>query len=205
MVHLNLKVLGRDNANTLGSMGQLAVIFLEQGRLQKSKVLYLQAVELSEKILGKEHPKTLEFMGHLATVYQQQQYRLCSLEKIVGKREPSEKVERLHGQIVDLSAKLLGAEHPLTLIRRAWWAWILYHQKRLEEAERLERQTMETRVRILGEKHPDTLDSMIELAYTIRKQGRWKEAGALMSTGTKTKPFISRISRRIQLFLRLFN
>ena len=205
MVHLNLKVLGRDNANTLSSMGQLAVIYLEQGRLQKSKVLYLQVVELSEKILGKEHPKTLEFMGHLATVYQQQQYRLCSLEKIVGKRQPSEKVERLHGRIVDLSTKLFSAEHPLTLIRRGWWAWILYHQKRLEEAERLERQIMETRVRILGEKHPDTLYSMIELAYTIRKQGRWKEAGALMSTGTKTKPFLSRISRQIQLFLRLFN
>ena len=107
-------------------------------------------------------PKTLKFMGHLATVYQQLQYRLCSLEKTVGKRQPSEKVERLHGQTVDLSAKLFSAEHPLTLIRRAWWAWILYHQKRLEEAERLERQIMETRVRILGEKHPDTLDSMIE-------------------------------------------
>ena len=205
IVHLNLKVLGRNNANTLSSMSQLAVIFFEQGRLQKSKVLYLQVVELSEKILGEEHPKTLEFMGHLATVFQQQQYRLCSLEKIVGKRQPSEEVERLHRRIVDLSAKLLGAEHPLTLIRTAWWAWILYHQKRLEEAENLERQIVETRVRVLGEKHPDTMDSIIELAYTIRKQGRWKEAGALMSKGTKTKPFLSRVSQQIQLFLRLFN
>lgn len=205
MVHLNLKVLGRDNANTLSSMSQLAVIFLEQGRLQKSKVLHLQVVELSEKILGKEHPQTLEFIGQLATVCQQQQYRLCSLEKIVGKRQPSGKVERLHRHVVDLSAKLLGAEHPLTLIRMGWWAWILYHQKRLEEAEKLERQIMETRVGVLGEKHPDTMDSMIELAYTIRKQGRWKEAGALMSNGTMTRPFLSRISRQIQLFLRLFN
>ena len=205
MVHLNLKVLGLDHANTLSSMSQLGVIYFEQGRLQRSKVLYLQVVELSEKILGKEHPRTLEFMGHLATVCQQQQYRLCSLEKIVGKRQPSEDVERLHRQIVDLSAKLLGAEHPLTLIRTAWWAWILYHQKRLEEAEKLERQIVETRLRVLGEKHPDTMDSMVEMAYTIRKQGRWKEAGALMSKGIKTKSFLSRISQQIQLFLRLFN
>ena len=205
IVHLNIKMLGLDDANTLSSMGQLGVIFLEQGRLQKSNVLYLQVVELSEKILGKEHPKTLEFMGHLATVCQQQQYRLDSLEKIVGKRQPSEKVERLHRKIVDLSAKSLGAEHPLTLMRTAWWAWILYHQKRLEEAEKLERRIMETRVRILGEEHPDTLESLVELAYTVRKQGRWKEAGALMRKGTKTKPFLSRISWQIQLFLRLFN
>lgn len=205
IVHLNLKVLGLDDANTLSSMSQLGVIFLEQGKLQKSKVLYLQVVELSEKILGKEHPKTLEFMGHLATVCQQQQYRLCSLEKIVGRRQPSEKVERLHRQIVDLSAKSLGAEHPLTLIRTAWWSWILYHQKRHEESEKLERQILETQVRLLGEGHPDTLDSMIELAYTIRKQGRWKEARALMRKGTKTRPFLSRISYQVQLFLRLFN
>ena len=205
IVHLNLKVLGHDNANTLSSMRQLAVIFLEQGKLHKSKVLHLQVVELSEKLLGKEHPKTLESMGHLAAVSQQQQYRLCSLEKIVGRRQPSAKVERLHGRIVDLSAKLLGAEHPLTLDRTAWWAWILYHQKRLEEAEKLERQIVETRVRVLGEKHSDTLDGMIELAYTIRKQGRWKEARALMSKGNKTKPFLFRIICQVQLFLRLFN
>lgn len=205
MVHLNLKVLGPENANTLSSMGQLAVIFLEQGRLRKSEFLYLQVVELSEKVLGKEHPKTLEVMGHLGTVCQQQQYRLCSLEKIVGKRRPSAKVERLHRQIVDLSAKLLGFEHPLTLIRRAWWAWILYHQNRFEEAEELERQILATRVRILGEEHPDTFDSMIELAYTVRKQGRWKEATALMSKGSKTKSFLSRFRLQIQLFLRLFN
>ena len=205
IVHLNLKVLGRDNANTLSSMGELAVIFLEQGKLQRSKVLYLQVVELSEKILGKEHPKTLDFMSHLATVCQQQQYRLCSLEKIVGKRQPSEKVERLHGQIVDLSAKLLGPEHPLTLRHTAWWAWILYHQGRLDEAEKLERQILEIRVRVLGENHPDTLDIMVESAYTIRKQGRCKEAQALMSQAIKTKPFLSRMRLQIQLFLRLFN
>lgn len=205
MVHLNLKVLGRENANTLSSMDQLAVIFLEQGRLQKSKLLYLQVVELSEKVLGKEHPTTLDYMGHLGTVCQQQQYRLCSLEKIVGKRQPSAKVERLHRQIVELSAKLLGLEHPLTLIRTAWWAWILYHQNRFEESEKLERQILATRVRILGEDHPDTFDSMIELAYTIRKQGRWKEARAMMSKGIKTKPFLSRFSQQVQLFLRLFN
>lgn len=205
IVHLNLKVLGHDNANTLSSMGQLGVIFLEQGKIHKSKVIHLQVVELSEKLLGKEHPKTLESMGHLAAVCQQQQYRLCSLEKIVGRRQPSEKVERLHRRIVDLSAKLLGPEHPLTLNRTAWWAWILYHQQRLEEAEKLERQIVETRVRVLGERHPDTLDGIIELAYTIRKQGRWKEAVALMSKGNQTKPFLSRVSCQVQLFLRLFN
>ena len=205
IVHLNLKVLGHDNTNTLSSMRQLGVILLEQGKLHESEVLHLQVVELSEKLLGKEHPKTLESMGHLATVYQQQQYRLCSMEKIVGRRQPGGKVEKLHRRTVELSAYLLGTEHPLTLDRTAWWAWILYHQKRFEEAERLERQIVETRVRVLGEKHPDTLDGMIELAYTIRKQGRWKEAGVLMSKGIQTKPLLSRISCQVQLFLRLFN
>lgn len=205
IVHQNIKVLGLDNANTLSSMGQLAVVYLEQGQLQKSKLLYLQVVELSEKILGKEHPKTLDFMSKLGTVYQQQQYRLCSLAKIVGKRQPSEKVERLHRQMVDLSAKILGVEHPSTLIRTTWWGWILYQQKRFEEAEKLEVQVMETRVRVLGEKHPETLDSIINLAFTIRKQGRWKEARELMGKGIKSKPFLSRISQQIQLFLLMFD
>ena len=56
IVHQNIRLLGWDNANTLSSMSSLAVILFEQGQLQKSKVLYLQVVELSEKNLGKEHP-----------------------------------------------------------------------------------------------------------------------------------------------------
>ena len=203
IVHQNIKTLGPENANTLSSMNQLAVIFLERGQLQKSKVLYLQVIELSEKILGKEHPKTLDFLNRLAKVYQQQQHRRGFLAKLAGKRRPSEQVEKLHKKVAALSAKILGVEHPSTLSHTTWWAWVLYEQSRFEEAEKLEMQIVETRVRVLGEKHPETLASYFNLAFTVRKQGRWKEAQELMSKGIKTKPFLSRVIQQIQLFLLL--
>ena len=139
----------------------------EQGQLQKSKVLYLQVVELSEKILGKEHPRILDLMGRLAIIYQQQYLRILTLAKIVGKRKPSAKAKILHRQVVELSAKILGVEHPSTLTRTTWWAWILYYQKRFEEAGKVEAQLMETRVRVLGKEHSETLGSIIELAFTF--------------------------------------
>ena len=205
IVHQNIKLFGWDNANTLSSMSSLAALLLEQRQLQKSKVLFLQVVELSEKILGKEHPRTLDLMGRLATIYQQQHLRICSLAKIVGKRRPSAKVEILHRQVVELSAKILGVEHPSTLTRTTWWAWILYEQKRFEEAEKVGVQIMETRARVLGKEHPETLESMIELAYTVRKRGRWKEARELLSQGLKMKPFLSRIKQQISFFLLLID
>lgn len=79
-------------------------------------------------------------------------------------------------QAIEISKRVLGAEHPSTLDSIGNLASIYRNQGRWKEAKDLLVQVMETRKRVLGAKHPSTLTSMGNLASTYRNQGRSKEA-----------------------------
>ena len=83
--------------------------------------------------------------------------------------------QRLYAQ----NKKLLGPEHPSTLISMTDLASTYRYQGRWKEAEELEVQVMEARKRVPGPEHPRTLTSMANLAYTYWNQGRLKEAEEL--------------------------
>jgi hypothetical protein len=76
--------------------------------------------------------------------------------------------------------RVLGEEHPDTLISMGNLASTYGDQGRWKEAEELKMQVMETRKRVLGEEHPDTLTSMANLAFTWESQGRDHDALELM-------------------------
>ena len=70
-------------------------------------------------------------------------------------------------RVMTTRKRILGEEHPDTLISMDNLASIYRDQGRLKEAENLEVQVMEVRKRVLGEDHPDTQTSMINLALTL--------------------------------------
>ena len=72
---------------------------------------------------------------------------------------------------MDMSKKLLGAEHPDTLRSMANLSTTYWNQGRWNEAEQLEIQVMDMSKKLLGADHPDTLRSMANLACTYRDQG----------------------------------
>ena len=82
--------------------------------------------------------------------------------------------EQLEVQVMDMRKKLLGAEHPDTLISMENLACTYWKQGKLNEAEQLEVQVMDMRKKLHGAEHPDTLLSMGNLAGTFLNQGRWK-------------------------------
>ena len=82
-------------------------------------------------------------------------------------------------EVMERHKRLLGTEHPDTLISMTNLASTYSNQGRWQEAEELEIQVLETIKRVLGEEHPDTLISMGNLALTYRNRGRWKEAEEL--------------------------
>ena len=82
-------------------------------------------------------------------------------------------------EVVEKQKKLLGAEHPSTLISMGNLASTFWNQGRWKEAEELQAKELKICSRVLGEKHPDTLTSIGNLASTYRNQGRWKEAEEL--------------------------
>jgi hypothetical protein len=67
--------------------------------------------------------------------------------------------------------RILGLEHPETLLAIGNLASTYCEQGRWKEAEELEIQVIEARKRILGLEYPDTLLAMGNLALAYSKQG----------------------------------
>ncbi|KAE9369693.1 hypothetical protein N431DRAFT_547106 [Stipitochalara longipes BDJ] len=89
------------------------------------------------------------------------------------------KAERLELQVLETRERVLGAEHPDTLLSMGNLASTYWDQGRWEEAEALEVEVLETSKRVLGAEHPDTLTSMNNLASTYWDQGWWEKAESL--------------------------
>ena len=79
-------------------------------------------------------------------------------------------------QVIEISLRVLGAEHPFTLTSMGNLASTYRNQGRWKEAEELFVQVMEIKKRVLGEEHPDTLTSINNLALMFWAQGRNDEA-----------------------------
>ena len=84
--------------------------------------------------------------------------------------------EKLGIQVVDMRKKLLGAEHPDTLISMENLASTYWDQGRWNEAEKHVVQVINMRKKLLGAEHLHTIISMANLASIYRNQGRWNEA-----------------------------
>jgi tetratricopeptide (TPR) repeat protein len=87
--------------------------------------------------------------------------------------------EELEVELVEISKRVLGAEHPSTLTSMANLASTYRNQGKLKKAEELEVQVVKMRKQLLGTEHPDTLTSVNNLALTYNIQGRWYEAKEL--------------------------
>ena len=72
--------------------------------------------------------------------------------------------------------KMLGKEHPSTLISMDNLAVILDKQGKYKEAEEMHQRVLLLRERVLGKEHPHTLSSMNNLASAMDDQGRYEEA-----------------------------
>ena len=89
------------------------------------------------------------------------------------------KVEELEVVMMEKRKRLLGENHPDTLLGMRNVANIYRNQGRWNDAEELSSVVMEKTKRLLGEDHPDMLLSMGTLAATYSHQGRWSAAEEL--------------------------
>ena len=84
--------------------------------------------------------------------------------------------EQLEVQVLDMRKKLLGAEHPRTLLSMENLVYTYLGQEKWNEAEQLGIQVLDMRKKVLGAEHPHTLLTMGNLAYTYLGQGKWDKA-----------------------------
>ena len=91
----------------------------------------------------------------------------------------SSEAEKLKIQVWDARNKLLGEEHPDTILAMGNLAFTYCHLGKYKEAEELEIQVLDARIRLLGEEHPATILAMGNLASTYSNLGKHTAAEKL--------------------------
>ncbi len=89
--------------------------------------------------------------------------------------------ERCLREALEIKRRVLGNQHPSTLVSLNNLAVLLQDQQQLAAAEPLFREAMEIKIRILGLDHPDTAISIDNLAMVLDKLGRRTEAESLLA------------------------
>ncbi|KAK5268335.1 hypothetical protein LTR40_014288, partial [Exophiala xenobiotica] len=79
--------------------------------------------------------------------------------------------EPLYWETLQLREKILGKDHPDTLISMNNLARLLESQGKYNTAEPLYRETLQLREKVLGKEHPQTLTSMNNLSRLLESQG----------------------------------
>ena len=89
--------------------------------------------------------------------------------------------EKLDRETLDIQRRVLGPEHPDTLMSMNNLATVLEHEGHYAEAEKLDRETLDIKRRVLGPEHPDTLASMNNLANVLDDEGHYRRSGEVGS------------------------
>ncbi|KAF9891460.1 hypothetical protein FE257_003926 [Aspergillus nanangensis] len=79
-------------------------------------------------------------------------------------------------QELELHTRVLGPEHPDTIMTMANLAYTYWNQGLFQDAESLQRRELQLSSKILGPEHPYTLTSINNLACILWGRGRWQEA-----------------------------
>jgi hypothetical protein len=88
-------------------------------------------------------------------------------------------VEQLLRTLFEVEMRVLGAEHPDTLLTAGDLATSLSRQGKYADAERIQREVLGALTRVLGAEHSGTLGSANNLAQSLSYQGKYAEAEAM--------------------------
>jgi tetratricopeptide (TPR) repeat protein len=150
---LRQRALGEDDAETLVSKANLAVVLRIQGRLDEAQFIEECVVEARQRLLGREHFDTLAARANLAATLAQQGRVAEALA--------------MQDTVLDAYLRMLGPEHMLTLACKAGRADMLFQRGDTEHARIAQEQVLVSRKRLLGAEHADTLRSKTALACTL--------------------------------------
>src|SRR6266850_3592298 len=76
------------------------------------------------------------------------------------KMAATQKPKSCNREMIEIKNRVLGPEHPHTLLSKRSLASTLFHEHRYAEAEKLQRTTLEAERRAFGFEHPQTTNLM---------------------------------------------
>lgn len=157
------RVLGDRHTDTLSTMNTLAVLLKQGGRYQEAEKLFREII--GSNTAGPHDAGMLTTINNLALVLQVQ-----------GKLEESEVMQR---STLKSRQKLLGEEHPDTLVNMSNLATLLMERRRFSEARDLLTQVVDIESRVLGPENPATLTALNNLAKVSQDMGDLEKAEQL--------------------------
>jgi tetratricopeptide (TPR) repeat protein/predicted Ser/Thr protein kinase len=164
---LRRRVLGPEHPDTLLSMHQLAMVYVNEGKFPQAEALLSETVQIRRAVSGPEHIDTIRAMNNLAVVYDGE-----------GKYAQA---EALFSQVMETVRRMLGPDDRKTLISMNNLAIVYAEEGKYAQAEAQDSQALEAQRRVLGPEHPNTLNSMNGLANIYAEEGKYQQAEALFS------------------------
>jgi len=217
-VILRRDVLGSTNVQTVRSLRQLGLAWLEAGHYEEARKTEEEAVSTGSRVLRPEDPSLLQsrrvlaeavsFLGHSEQAEKSLREILAIQTRVLGPENPdvlttrynlgdvlaSEaklgEAEAVDRETLDFDRRVLGPEHPDTILQMLGLAFVLNGVGKDAEAERLLRQTLDSTHRVLGPEHPYTLSAMRSLGWALTREGQYPEAEKLQTD-------VTNISRRV--------
>ncbi|KAF7965718.1 hypothetical protein HWV62_42173 [Athelia sp. TMB] len=199
--------IGEDHLDTLGTVHDLADVYMALGKYDKAEEFFGRALAGREKQIGADHADTLETLYRQARL-RHLQHRYDDAEelyaRLLEKRKAQLGAEHLdtlnavnglafvydrqgkfddampfYKRVLAGNEKQLGSEHPYTLAATANLGDLYREQGKYDEAEPLLARVLRSRETQLGMEHPDTLDVAHKLARLYSAQGKYDEAETL--------------------------
>ena len=96
------------------------------------------------------------------------------------RQQARQEAEKVYRAVLEVSNRVLGADHPDTLQSRNDLALALQEQGKWQEAEEIHGEVLEVRSCVLGANHPYTLRSLSNLVGAFAEQGYWQEAEKML-------------------------
>lgn len=84
--------------------------------------------------------------------------------------------EDMERRALEMREKVLGKEHPATLVSLSNLALVLQNQGKYKQAEEMNRRALEGYEKVFGKEHPGTVTSLSNLAMVLQNQGKYNQA-----------------------------
>ena len=115
------KALGAEHTSTLETVGNLGILYWQQGKLAEVETMFQRALQGFKEALSAEHKSTLEAVGKLGIIYSDQgkvaearimfSKALVGYEKVMGSDHPRSRIYRDNLQALDTVADNEATEH----------------------------------------------------------------------------------------------
>jgi tetratricopeptide (TPR) repeat protein len=95
------------------------------------------------------------------------------------KQGRNQEAEQMQRDTLAVQLRVLGPQHPNTLLSQAHLAGILIAEKKYTEAEKIARESFQVELKALGQQNPVTLNTMRKLGRAMAYTDRYPEARKL--------------------------